>query len=672
MKVSGSRRYGWLARQSMSLRVILAALAVTVLVMGTIAAVLARQSQVKGEQTVDREMRAALAAVDQSLQLVFSSASQRGRELMPAFLDILGGEPTADGSLYPTGEAGEVLGLLVNGFVVNGDTSPLARFQKYTGADPAIIVRGKDGWVRAATLLEDDKGNKRIGSKIPADDFLARTLDKGQDYTGLVQRSGKWYAMSVRVLYDANAKPIGGLTIRVDVDGDVQRLLNWVTMIKVGEYGSLAILQKAADGKGWAFVAGGGAMMGTPLAARYDAADSAKLATLFKDTMGFARADLKETGDTFVAWKQVENWDWLLVSTGPRDEFLAASRQDLKIQMLVMLVGVLLIAGLVGWLSSATLRPVRDMIKAMVRVGQGDLSVDLPQVPARSRNEVHILFGSLRHMQESLSGTVTAVRRSVEEISVGSNEIAAGNTDLSSRTEEQAASLQETAASMEQLAATVKQNAESSALANQLVGSASEIAERGGAAVGHVVTAMDDISQSSHKIADIVSVIEGIAFQTNILALNAAVEAARAGEEGRGFAVVAGEVRSLALRSADAAKEIKHLIGDSVSKVTEGTQHVERAGATMRELLTSVNQVTNIMSEISAASTEQSTGIDQVNMAVIQMDQVTQQNAALVEEAAAAAGSLQDQVKHLSEAVAVFKLKATEIIDAPSEVLALT
>jgi len=311
------------------------------------------------------------------------------------------------------------------------------------------------------------------------------------------------------------------------------------------------------------------------------------------------------------------------------------------------------------------------MIAAMIKVGEGDLTADLPTVPAGSRNEVHILFDSLRHMQTNLSNTVVAVRQGVEEISIGSREIAAGNTDLSSRTEEQAASLQETAASMEQLAATVRQNAESSQQANKLAGNASEIAGRGGAAVDQVVATMSDISQSSHKISDIVNVIEGIAFQTNILALNAAVEAARAGDEGKGFAVVAGEVRSLALRSAEAAKEIKQLIDESVGKVTEGAQHVERAGATMREILASVRQVTGIMAEISAASDEQSTGIDQVNTAVVQMDQVTQQNAALVEEAAAAAGSLQEQVQNLAQAVAVFRLKSTEIIEAPSEVLAL-
>ena len=299
-----------------------------------------------------------------------------------------------------------------------------------------------------------------------------------------------------------------------------------------------------------------------------------------------------------------------------------------------------------------------------MRIADGDLtgSVDVSDEDKRS------LLYAMQRMQDSLTRTVTQVRRGVDEINVGSKEIAAGNTDLSSRTEQQASSLEETAASMEQLASTVKQNADNARQANQLAASASEVAERGGSAVSEVVETMQAISASSTKISEIVSVIDGIAFQTNILALNAAVEAARAGEQGKGFAVVAGEVRSLAQRSAQAAKEIKTLIEDSVSKVATGSQQVERAGNTMQEIVASVKRVTDIMGEISAASEEQSNGIDQVNRAVSQMDEVTQQNAALVEQAAAAAGSLEEQAGQLSKAVSVFKLRqGTQVIDVTAE-----
>ncbi|ALM83185.1 methyl-accepting chemotaxis protein [Bordetella sp. N] len=314
----------------------------------------------------------------------------------------------------------------------------------------------------------------------------------------------------------------------------------------------------------------------------------------------------------------------------------------------------------------AVVRPLVEAGQHFEKIAGGDLT---QRVDVRSHNEIGQLYAALKRMQESLTRTVSQVRRGVDEINVGSREISAGNTDLSSRTEQQAASLEETAASMEELASTVKQNADNARQANQLAASASDVAARGGSAVNEVVSTMQGISASSRKISEIVSVIDGIAFQTNILALNAAVEAARAGEQGKGFAVVAGEVRSLAQRSAQAAKEIKGLIEDSVTKVGAGSQQVERAGATMQEIVTSVKRVTDIMGEISAASEEQSSGIDQVNRAVSQMDEVTQQNAALVEEAAAAAGSLQEQAQRLAEAVSVFKVNEGQVIEVPAQQL---
>ncbi|ADP16081.1 methyl-accepting chemotaxis protein II 2 [Achromobacter xylosoxidans A8] len=335
----------------------------------------------------------------------------------------------------------------------------------------------------------------------------------------------------------------------------------------------------------------------------------------------------------------------------------------------IVMLAISLALALGCWLfiSRTVLRPLREAGDHFEKISGGDFT---GRIDVRSTNEIGQLFGAIKRMQESLTRTVALVRRGVDEINVGSREISAGNTDLSSRTEQQAASLEETAASMEQLASTVKQNADNARQANQLAASASDVAERGGSAVSEVVSTMQGISASSRKISEIVSVIDGIAFQTNILALNAAVEAARAGEQGKGFAVVAGEVRSLAQRSAQAAKEIKGLIEDSVTKVGAGSQQVERAGATMQEIVASVKRVTDIMGEISAASEEQSSGIDQVNRAVSQMDEVTQQNAALVEEAAAAAGSLQEQAQRLAEAVAVFKINAGEVIEAPAQQLA--
>ena len=325
-----------------------------------------------------------------------------------------------------------------------------------------------------------------------------------------------------------------------------------------------------------------------------------------------------------------------------------------RMLMIVLAAAAIAFAAAFAWLLSRSItRPLQQAVDIARTVAGGDLS---RKVDVHSRDETGQLMLALQEMTASLVGIVNDVRRGTDNIAVSSREIAAGNLDLSSRTEQQASSLEETASAMEELTATVKQNADNARQANQLALSASGVASEGGQVVDQVVETMGEIDASSRKIVDIISVIDGIAFQTNILALNAAVEAARAGEQGRGFAVVAAEVRSLAQRSAAAAREIKGLIGDSVEKVETGGRLVRQAGATIREVVASVQRVTDIMAEISAASNEQSAGIEQVNHAISQMDQVTQQNAALVEQAAAAAGSMQEQAATLAGVVGAFRL----------------
>jgi methyl-accepting chemotaxis protein I, serine sensor receptor len=331
-----------------------------------------------------------------------------------------------------------------------------------------------------------------------------------------------------------------------------------------------------------------------------------------------------------------------------RDRFVAIS-----IVVAVGMVLALLLATLARVaLMRAIVHPVDAAIAQFQRIAGGDLTA---KVAVTSQNEMGKLSAALQRMQEALITMVSTVRDGISSIDTGVSEIATGNTDLSQRTEEQAASLEETAASIEQLTSTVKQTASNAHEASSLAEGASGLAAQGGDLAREVVGTMQHIVGDSRRIGDIVGVIEGIAFQTNILALNAAVEAARAGEEGRGFAVVAGEVRSLAQRSASAAKEIKDLIATSTARVESGAGLVERSGSNMQEIVGAIARVSAIMGEIASAASEQSTGIDQVNLAVSQMDQVTQQNAALVEEAAAAAASLEDQARRLSSAVAVFR-----------------
>ncbi|WP_334190050.1 methyl-accepting chemotaxis protein [Noviherbaspirillum sp.] len=339
------------------------------------------------------------------------------------------------------------------------------------------------------------------------------------------------------------------------------------------------------------------------------------------------------------------------------DEAMAKERIESATLLLMLILaaslgaGVLVAAVIVRGLLNDLGGEPRYAVEITRQIASGDLTMDI----AVKHSDQQSLLHSMKTMQAVLAETVANIKTAVESVSTGSHQIAAGNFDLSARTEHQASSLEQTAASMEELTGTIKRNAESARMASNLANSASDVAVRGGTVVAEVVTTMQSIDASAKKIVDIISVIDGIAFQTNILALNAAVEAARAGEQGRGFAVVAAEVRVLAQRSAAAAKEIKALIGDSVEKVDTGARLVDQAGATMNEVVASIQRVSGIISEIASASVEQQAGIEQVNQAVSQMDQVTQQNAALVEEASAAAKSLQDQANHLTETVARFK-----------------
>ena len=343
-------------------------------------------------------------------------------------------------------------------------------------------------------------------------------------------------------------------------------------------------------------------------------------------------------------------------SDGAEQAGKASERTYNEARTTLVVVAVLAIAVAIAaavWLIRSITAPLARAVEVADRVSGGDLTA---HIDVDSRDETGQLLSALQRMQQSLVRTVSVVRQNSESVASASAQIASGNNDLSARTEQQASALEETAASMEELGSTVRQNADNARTANQLAMNASTVATQGGEVVAEVVETMKGINASSNKIADIISVIDGIAFQTNILALNAAVEAARAGEQGRGFAVVASEVRSLAGRSAEAAKEIKSLIMASVERVEQGTLLVDKAGNTMTEVVTAIRRVTDIMGEISAASSEQSAGVGQVGEAVTQMDQATQQNAALVEEMAAAAASLNTQAGELVQAVAVFKL----------------
>jgi methyl-accepting chemotaxis protein len=370
----------------------------------------------------------------------------------------------------------------------------------------------------------------------------------------------------------------------------------------------------------------------------------------------FLLANLALDAKVASAFKAHNDYNEVLAKQGATDATTILNQANWQ-AILIALAVVAVVAGIGLMITRRLINSLGDAIRIAQTVALGDLTGD---IQVKTTDEIGKLLQALKDMNESLVRIVGEVRLSTDTITTESAEIANGNMDLSSRTESQASSLEETASSMEELTSTVKQNADNARQANQLAQSASEVAVKGGAVVSQVVETMGAINDSSKKIVDIISVIDGIAFQTNILALNAAVEAARAGEQGRGFAVVAAEVRNLAQRSAAAAKEIKTLIATSVEKVDVGSKLVDQAGTTMNEVVDSIRHVTDIMAEITAASQEQSQGIEQVNQAVIEMDNATQQNAALVEEAAAAAGAMQEQAANLAQVVSVFKISGSQ------------
>ncbi|KQV78795.1 methyl-accepting chemotaxis protein [Rhizobacter sp. Root1221] len=382
-----------------------------------------------------------------------------------------------------------------------------------------------------------------------------------------------------------------------------------------------------------------------------------------EDILAAVQSDLRPLADTYLAsLDTLEKFMDERLARSQADTVAAATASQWLLGLGALVATALGI--LLAWLATRSItRPVRHAAASAEAIAHGDLTV---AIDTAGPTETAHLLTALRDMRDRLATIVTGVRQNAECVATASAEIATGNNDLSARTEEQASAIEETSSSMEELSSTVKQNADNASQANQMALRASEVAVQGGDVVGRVIETMKGINDSSKRIVDIISVIDGIAFQTNILALNAAVEAARAGEQGRGFAVVAGEVRSLAQRSAEAAKEIKTLISTSVGRVEQGTALVDQAGGTMHEVVTAIRRVTDIVGEISSASSEQSLGVSQVGEAMTQMDQATQQNAALVEESAAAAESLKVQAQQLVEAVAVFKLAGGKVSSTPA------
>jgi len=532
-----------------------------------------------------------------------------------------------------------------------------------------IFVKTGDDYVRVTTSLKKEDGQRALGTLLDKEHPGYARLQAGQSFVGIATLFGKQYMTQYDPIKDAAGKPIGALFVGVNITDDIKQLKDRIRTIKLGESGYFYVLD-AKTGKDQGKVLLHPDQEGKNQLDAKDADGREYIKEVLERKEGLLHVNLKEDEqaerEVLLTFKQYPNWNWAVLGRVYADETegeIVAMRNQYTIAGALVL---LLIAVILYWTIKRMISaPLQQTIHIAARLGAGDLTVNSHTTRA---DDIGQLMRGIDSVGAGLAAVVGNVRTSSEAINIASREIATGNADLSGRTEAQAGSLEETASSMEELTSTVRQNADNAQQANQLVGSASDAAKRGGQVVEQVVETMDSIKESSRKVVDIITVIDGIAFQTNILALNAAVEAARAGEQGRGFAVVASEVRSLAQRSAAAAKEIKALIGDSVDRVDAGSELVNQAGKTMQEIVSSVRRVADIMSEITAASNEQRSGIEEVNRAIVQMDEVTQQNAALVEQAAAAAESLQEQATQLVQAVSVFRLEASDkFVAVPAE-----
>jgi methyl-accepting chemotaxis protein len=478
----------------------------------------------------------------------------------------------------------------------------------------------------------------------------------GQTYTGRAVLFGKPYMTHYEPIKSKDGKVVGILFVGSDITLFQETLEKQVAETRFFDTGAVYVVDPRASAADAVFVVHPTAKGKKVTEAFPKAAEVLAALAAAPDGVVTGAASLlddKLTG-RWSLMRKVKTGNWWVVAEVSDAESLKEHWTNMAmIWALMVLATVLLGVALFVVVRRTVSQPLGELTQAVTAVAEGDLT---RAFSATRNDEIGTLVQGVDHMRQRYQTALSQVRSSVDSIGTASAEIASGNQDLSVRTEQTASNLQRTASSMEQLTATVRQSADAARQANQLAASAAEVAARGGAVVSQVVSTMDDINQSSKKIADIISVIDGIAFQTNILALNAAVEAARAGEQGRGFAVVASEVRSLAQRSAEAAKEIKMLIGASVDKVSSGSALVKNAGDTMDEIVHSVKRVSDTIGEITSAAAEQSDGIGAVNEAIGQLDQMTQQNAALVEQSAAAAESLKEQAQRLAEAVAVFRL----------------
>jgi methyl-accepting chemotaxis protein-2 (aspartate sensor receptor) len=549
---------------------------------------------------------------------------------------------------------------------INLNFDRVDEFTARTGVTATVFARSGRDFLRISTSLKKEDGSRAIGTMLDHEHPGYKVLLEGHAYRGPAVLFGRNYATSYEPIRDSDGQVTGVLYVGIDITQDLEVLKQKIRSLKLRQSGYFYVLD-GRPGPGFGTAVIHPKAEGANLLAVKDAGGHEVVREMLEKKQGTLRyvQHGADAGEVIAVYSYFPGWNWLIVGETPvREAFEVSDILRGELFLGAVLIALILSVLLYQTLKRTITRRLSRAVRYARQVASGDLST---RIRSRHVDETGQLLTSLDDMADSLSNIVSGVRVAADSIHQTAKQLRAGNVDLSQRTEEQASSLEETAASMEELTGTVKQNSENAREANELAQHASKVATRGGELVGQVVATMSEIQVSSKRIADIVAVIDSIAFQTNILALNAAVEAARAGEQGRGFAVVASEVRSLAQRSADSAKEVKQLIFSSVERVDNGGKLVAQAGATMDEIVTAVKHVSELMAGIAEASSQQSSGIQEINQTISVMEQVTQQNAALVEEATASAEQLRRLAENLVTAVSVFKVPQSARTAAPTD-----
>ena len=615
---------------------------------------------------VDSELQSVVNAVEMFDNVMKSQATSFGR----IFATHFEGEFTLDPDAMVAVGDRQVPTLNSNGKPLNLDFTLPDRFTHQTGGNATIFVASGDDFVRISTSVKKENGDRAVGTILAHESPAYAAIRAGKPYVGLVTLFGKQFMTDYEPIRDASGKVIGILYIGLDVDANIAALRDRIRKMKVGDTGYYYVLD-ATPGKTYGDLIVHPVKEGKNILASKDASGREFIKEMLATKHGLIQYPWQnaEAGETsprtkVAAYTLFKDWNWMIAGGTYEDEITKEAASLRNRYIVIGLVALAIFAAILHTVMKHTVtRPLVRARDAAVRIAEGDLTV---RIPVDRGDEIGLLAEAMNNISGSLSTVVGQVRSGAEQIANASGEISTGNLDLCSRTEQQAANLASTVNSMQDLTETVRRNAGDAREANQLAVNTSMVAQEGGRMVREVIDTMDTIKASSGKIGDIIGVIDGIAFQTNILALNAAVEAARAGEQGRGFAVVATEVRNLAQRSAAAAKEIKGLIVASTAEVDAGSRIVQEAGVTMNEVLASAEKVTDIMARISTANAAQSTGIEHINRSIGEMDQVTQQNAALVEEASAAAQAMQEQADQLARSVRLFKLDHQQTTKRPA------